>query len=70
MIQNAIPTLREKQILKMLAEGKSSKQIGSLLHISTHTVDTHRRNLIKRIHVNNSAQAVMKALKMGWVPEE
>ena len=42
-------TQRELDILRNLATGKTSKQIGDKLHISPHTVDTHRRNLLKKL---------------------
>ena len=41
-------TRREKEVLKLLIEGKLSKEIGSILHISKQTVDTHRKNMLHK----------------------
>ncbi len=62
-----VPSSREIEIIRMLSEGKSSKQIADVLHISVHTVDTHRRNILKKIKVSNSSEAVMKSVECGWM---
>ena len=51
-------TSREIQILRLLARGKSSHEIGYLLSLSKHTVDTHRRNMIRKMDVSNSIELV------------
>jgi DNA-binding NarL/FixJ family response regulator len=54
---------REKEILVMVCNEKSSKEIGELLYISTGTVDTHRKNIMQKLGVTNSVGLVKYALK-------
>jgi DNA-binding CsgD family transcriptional regulator len=56
---------REKEIVKLLSEGLASKQISDILHISSHTVDTHRRNLLKKTGAKNTLELVVICLKKG-----
>lgn len=58
---------REQQILHLIASGKTSEQIASVLRISDLTVKTHRRNMMRKLSVNNTAQLVSKALEMGYL---
>lgn len=51
-------TFREKDILKLLVEGKTSAQISDGLHISTYTVDTHRKNIMKKTGSHNIAELI------------
>jgi DNA-binding NarL/FixJ family response regulator len=60
-------TNRELEILKLIADGFSNKEIGEQLFISHRTVDTHRTNLMKKLNVNNIAGLVSFALKNGLV---
>jgi DNA-binding NarL/FixJ family response regulator len=48
-IDNSNLSEREKEVARLVCRGKTSKEIGELLHISKHTVDTHRRNIIAKI---------------------
>lgn len=56
---------REIEIVRLLAQGQSSKLIGSELFISTHTVDTHRRNMMRRMGVANTQELVARCIRMG-----
>ena len=56
-------TKREKEILKLIAEGFSNTEIGKKLFISHRTVDSHRTNLMKKIGVNNIAGLIRFAVK-------
>jgi DNA-binding NarL/FixJ family response regulator len=56
---------REKEILKYLAEEYTAKEIADLLFISAHTVHTHKKNLISKLHVKNSAGLVKYAIQNG-----
>ena len=58
---------RELEVLRLLSEGLSSKQAADMLHISTHTVDTHRRNLLKRTGAKNLLELAVKCLKQGLI---
>ncbi|MEJ8816909.1 LuxR C-terminal-related transcriptional regulator [Lacibacter sp. H407] len=60
-------TRREKQVLKLLIEGKPSKEISSLLKISKQTVDTHRKNMLHKKHLNNTGELIGKAIRGGWI---
>ncbi len=60
-------TEREIEILKLVAEGYSNKEIGERLFISHRTVDTHRTNLMKKMNVHNVAGLIRFALKSGLV---
>ena len=59
-------TERELEILKLIAEGLSSKQIGEKLFISPRTVDTHRTNLMNKLDIHNIAGLIRFALKNGY----
>lgn len=56
-------TEREIEIIKYIADGLSNKQIADKLNLSTHTVNTHRKNIMNKLEVNNTAGIVMYAVK-------
>ena len=58
---------REKEILKLLITGKLSKEISSILHISKQTVDTHRKNMLRKKNLNSTGELVGKAIRYGWI---
>ena len=60
-------TERETEILKLIAEGYSNKEIGEKLFISHRTVDTHRTNLMKKLDVSNIAGLIKFAIQNGIV---
>ncbi len=60
------PSAREMDILRKLAEGKSSKQIAAELGISDLTVSTHRRNLLVRTGLKNTAELISMMKDHGW----
>jgi DNA-binding NarL/FixJ family response regulator len=59
-------TEREIEILTLIAEGLSSKQVGEKLFISPRTVDTHRTNLMNKLDIHNIAGLIRFALKNGY----
>ena len=59
-------TERELEILALIAEGLSSKQIGEKLFISPRTVDTHRTNLMNKLEIHNIAGLIRFAFKNGY----
>ena len=61
------PTPREIQILKKLAEGYSSKEIGKSLFISQFTVETHKRNLITKMKARNTVHLAILAERSGYL---
>jgi len=60
-------TIREKQVLKLLIEGKLSKEISDILNISKQTVDTHRKNMLRKKNVSNTGELIGKAIRYGWI---
>ena len=58
---------REKLVLQMIRDGKSSRVISEKLEISKHTVDRHRQNIIAKLQVNNTTEACHKAKKLGLI---
>jgi DNA-binding NarL/FixJ family response regulator len=59
-------TTREKEILKLIAEGKSNKEIAGLLFISIRTVENHRAKVMKRLGLRNTAELVKYAISKGY----
>ncbi|WP_230501319.1 response regulator [Sutcliffiella rhizosphaerae] len=60
-------TRRECEVLQLLADGKSNKAIGEALFISEKTVKNHVSNILQKMNVNDRTQAVVVAIKNGWV---
>lgn len=60
-------SLREKEILQLLAKGLISKQIADKLFISVNTVNTHRQRIIEKLNVSNTAEAVQYAGRLGLI---
>ena len=60
-------TKRERQILKLVVEGTSSKEIADKLHISLHTVNVHRKNILNKADVKTSLDLLRKVMREGWV---
>lgn len=65
--QQLLLTRREKEILKLIAEGLTSAQIGNQLFISTTTVDTHRKHLLEKLKASNTAILIKTAARMGFI---
>ena len=60
-------TPREKQVLQLIAEGKTTKDIASLLHLSVKTAESHRSNIMNRLGVHNVASLVRYAIRRGMI---
>jgi two-component system NarL family response regulator len=58
---------REQQILRRIADGKSSVQIAGEFNIATGTVDVHRRNIMRKLELHNAVELTRYAIKMGLV---
>ncbi|MCC8167095.1 MAG: response regulator transcription factor [Planctomycetes bacterium] len=56
---------REREILHLLAEGKSSKESASILHVSVKTVDSHRRQIMAKLGLNSVAELTKYAIRSG-----
>ncbi|MBA9026714.1 response regulator [Peribacillus huizhouensis] len=60
-------TRRECEVLQLLADGQSNRGIGETLFISEKTVKNHVSNILQKMNVNDRTQAVISAIKNGWV---
>jgi DNA-binding NarL/FixJ family response regulator len=60
-------TPREREILQLLAERKSNKEIAVSLNLSPYTVETHRRNLQEKLHLHNLAELILYAVRKGVI---
>jgi DNA-binding NarL/FixJ family response regulator len=65
-----ILTSRQREVLQLVAEGKTSKDIADRLHLSVKTVESHRAQLMKRLGVTNVPALVRTAMRLGVVPPE
>ncbi len=61
-----MPTKREREILHLIGEGLSTKQIAGQLHISVNTVETHRRHLLEKVKVKNSMELIKQTSHFFW----
>lgn len=60
-------TAREKQVLQLIAQGKSNKEIAALLDLSVNTVSVHRANLMEKMNIHRTAELVLFAIRKGLV---
>ena len=60
-------TRREKEILELISKGLTSQEISKALYISQNTVLSHRKNLIEKLAVRNSAHLIMKCVRLGML---
>jgi DNA-binding NarL/FixJ family response regulator len=60
-------TVREREILKMVAEGKTSKEIATLFSISARTVEHHRENMMHKLALKTTAELIQYAIHKGYV---
>ena len=56
---------REREVMKLLAEGRPNREVAKTLHISARTVDSHRANILKKLGVTSNAELVQLAFKAG-----
>jgi len=60
-------TEREREVVQLLAEGKSNKEDAAVLNLSPYTVETHRTNLMQKLNLHNTAEIVLYAVRNGIV---
>ena len=60
-------TPSEIEIVKLIAGGLTTKEIASRRNISYHTVNTHRKNIFRKVEVSNASELIMLAIKAGWI---
>ena len=60
-------TEREKEVLHLLAEGRSNKEVATLLDLGLSTIETHRANLMQKLNLHNTAEIVLYAVRKGMI---
>ena len=60
-------TEREREVLQLLAEGKSNKEVATVLKVSPYTVETHRTNLMQKLNLHNTAEIVLYAVRKAII---
>jgi len=60
-------TDREKEVLYLLAEGRSNKEAATLLDLGLSTIETHRANLMQKLNLHNTAEIVLYAVRKGII---
>ncbi len=65
--ENTSLTGSEIDVVKLIAEGMTTKEIASRKHVSFHTIITHRKNIFRKLKVNNASELVMYAIRAGII---
>lgn len=60
-------SLREREVLQLIAEGKSTKEVAGLLNVSEHTAESHRTNLMKKLGLHGLAELILYAVRKGLI---
>jgi DNA-binding NarL/FixJ family response regulator len=60
-------TPREKEVLQLLAEGKTNKDVAAILDVSLYTVESHRTNFMQKLNLHNTAEIVLYAVRKNLV---
>jgi two-component system response regulator NreC len=60
-------SLREREVLQLLAEGKSNKEIATMLKISPHTIETHRSNIFEKLNLHSLPELILYAVRKGAI---
>jgi two-component system, NarL family, response regulator NreC len=60
-------TTREREVLQLLAEGKSNKDVAALLNVSLYTVETHRGNIFQKLNLHSGAELILYAIRKGVI---
>jgi DNA-binding NarL/FixJ family response regulator len=60
-------TEREREVLQLLAEGKSNKEAAGVLNVSPYTVETHRTNLMQKLGLHSTADIVLYAVRKAII---
>ena len=60
-------TTRERELLQLMAEGRTAKEIAADLNLSAHTIDTHRANIMRKLNVNSIAELILYAMRKGII---
>ncbi|MFT3737446.1 MAG: response regulator transcription factor [Breznakibacter sp.] len=67
ILESCCLTSTEIEIVRLIAEGLTTKEIAIKKHISYHTVMTHRKNIFRKLKVTNVSELMLHAIKAGWI---
>lgn len=67
MADEEVLSIREREILQMVAEGHSTKEISAILNLSIKTVDNHRSNIMKKLNIHDIASLTRYAIRVGLI---
>lgn len=57
---------REKEVIQLIVDGNTTKEIADILFLSKNTIESHRQNILSKLQLKNSAELVRYAIKKGW----
>jgi DNA-binding NarL/FixJ family response regulator len=60
-------TMREVEVLRLIADGLNTEEIGTRLYVRPNTIETHRRHLLEKLNVRNAAELVRRAISAGII---
>jgi two-component system, NarL family, response regulator NreC len=60
-------TPREREVLQLLAEGKTNKEVANILHLSVYTVDAHRGNILQKLNLHGVPELILYAVRKGII---
>ncbi len=60
-------TAREREILQLLAEGKTNKEVASILNLSVYTIETHRTHILQKLNLHNVPELILYAVRKGII---
>src|ERR1022692_2867814 len=60
-------TTREREVMQLLAEGRSNKEVATVLDLSLHTVETHRSHIMQKLNLHSGAEMILYAIRKGVI---
>jgi DNA-binding NarL/FixJ family response regulator len=60
-------TNREREVLQLVAEGKSNKEVASVLNLSLYTVETHRTHILQKLNIHSVPELILYAVRKGII---
>ena len=57
---------REKEVIKLVSQGVSNAEIGAKMNLSSRTIESHRRNILQKLDLKNTAEMISYAIKHKW----
>ncbi|WP_282134901.1 response regulator transcription factor [Seonamhaeicola maritimus] len=66
-ISENVLSKKETEVLELISKGNTTKEIAAMLYVSARTIETHRSNILKKLNVKNTAELIIKAVKMKLI---